>query len=108
MSQDNTVKIGINMDHQMPGAQLSKANLDIEYPSMDRDVANVLQFEIALITLLRITRMAVAQCAQQSSEMMPAYVALLDDISEEIDGIRKLTEASPPETEAAQPRGVIR
>jgi hypothetical protein len=108
MSQDNTVKIGINMDHQMPGAQLSKASMDVEYPSMDRDMGNVLQFELALMTLLRLTRMAVVQCAQQSPEMMPVYVALLDDISEEIDGIRKLTEVSQPTAEAPQPRGVIR
>jgi hypothetical protein len=107
MSQDNTVKIGINMDHQVPGAQLSKASMDVEYPSMDRDLANVLQFEIALTTLLRLTRMAVAQCAQQSAEMMPAYVALLNDISEEIDGIRKLTVGTAAEANDP-PRGVIR
>lgn len=106
MANDNTVRIGLNLDHKMPGAQLSKANLDIEYPSMDRDVGNALQFEIGLMTLLRLLRMAVQQCAQESPEQAPVYQALLDNVSEELAAVRAALPA--PEPAAAQPRGVIR
>lgn len=105
MANDNTVRIGLNMDHRMPDAQLSKATLDIEYPSMDRDVANALQFEVALMTLLRLTRMAVAQCAQETPQQMPVYRALLGNLQEEVGGIAVLVGAEKP---VAAPTGVIR
>jgi hypothetical protein len=97
MANDNTVKIGLNLDHQAAGVQLSKAALDIEYPSMDRDVGNALQFEIGLMTLLRLLRMAVQQCAEDSGAQLPVYQNLIGNIEQELATVRAIA------AEAAEP-----
>lgn len=91
MANDTQVKIGLGMEHDVGDTKLSKAELKVDYQSMDRDLANILQFEAAMFMLLRLIRKAIMQCAQLSADNMPMYKEFIGDLQKELQELDKLT-----------------
>ena len=88
MTNDNRLKINIGMDQSTPDAQLSTATLGIDYPTIDRDAANVLQLGIALDTVLRLLSLSVQQAAQMAPDMVPAYADLISEMQAKLSAIQ--------------------
>ncbi len=53
IKNDNAVKIALSLQHSDPAqGELSDTGVSISYPHIDREAANLLQFETAFQTLL--------------------------------------------------------
>jgi hypothetical protein len=104
----NRLSVGLRMKHDEEDHELSTASLNIDYPSLGRNVANIVQYTTIAHVLVSNIRLACDQAMVEHPEDLPMFVNFLAEMSETFG---RLAESySPPKEQAvnATPSGVMR
>ena len=96
---NNALSLSLSMYQDEDGARLSDAALQLTYPAIDRDAANLVQYTTIGHVLLSNVRLAVAQAGQNAPEMLPMYAEWLAEMAEQFSA---LAGKAMPSTEPVQ------
>lgn len=86
--QDNSLKVGLNMEQRSPEGDLSNTVLNVDYPSINRDAANIAQFDLVLAQVKSVVSMTVASPrVQEAPEMLAGYIGWLRIQAQDFDAL---------------------
>ena len=91
---NNALSLNLSIQQDEDGSRLSDAALQLTYPAINRDAANLVQYTTIGHVLLSNVRLAVAQAGQNAPEMLPMYAEWLAEMADQFSALAG--KATPP------------